>query len=560
METSSAHNGDGGLGRHLLFGGEPDPRVLQASFVALFVLDAAVRTVGTATVDVPSWQAAGMALVALATTATFLLPWRQLPGWSMAALPVLGTCAIGLCRLDADGSASAALIVVPALWLGRQFGRLGALLAGVSTLLLVGLPPVVRFGPDGAGLSRSLMLPIVAGWGALVVAIAVARARDAFEQSERQRAQLAQAMVAVDHHRRIAAAVLDTVDVGLVLLDRNGAYQTMNRRHLDFMRLAFPDGHGGHAGQLGQVYGEDGTTLLGRRHMPSWRAAQGEEFDDCRIWVGGDPLTRRALSVSARTVHDAAGEFAGAALAYKDVTDFMRALRVKDEFIASVSHELRTPLTSIVGYIDLLREEPGLGPQEVGHLDVVARNAERLGRLVSDLLHSAKLVEEPLHVVRAPADLAAIVRECVAAATPAADAAGILLETVAPEQLPAVLDAQRMGQVVDNLVSNAIKYTPAGGRVEVCLVLDGNRAELAVSDTGIGIGATDRDRLFTRFFRTRDARDQSIQGIGLGLSIAKSIVEGHGGRIEVESEPGSGSVFRVRVPVGVEQPTPLRVV
>jgi signal transduction histidine kinase len=117
-----------------------------------------------------------------------------------------------------------------------------------------------------------------------------------------------------------------------------------------------------------------------------------------------------------------------------------------------------------------------------------------------------------------------------------------------------------MGQVVDNLVSNAIKYTPAGGRVEVCLVLDGNRAELAVSDTGIGIGATDRDRLFTRFFRTRDARDQSIQGIGLGLSIAKSIVEGHGGRIEVESEPGSGSVFRVRVPVGVEQPTPLRVV
>jgi signal transduction histidine kinase len=308
------------------------------------------------------------------------------------------------------------------------------------------------------------------------------------------------------------------------------------------------------------VYAEDGTTLLTQRDMPSWRAAQGEEFDDCRIWVGEDPLTRRALSVSARTVHDRAGQFNGAALAYKDVTDFMRALRVKDEFVASVSHELRTPLTSIVGYVDLVREQPRLGEQEAAHLEVVARNAERLARLVADLLHAAKVVEEPLHVVRAPTDLAAVVRESVAAATPAADAAGIVLEAVVPERLPAVLDAQRMGQVVDNLVSNALKYTPAGGRVEVWLVQDGNRAELAVSDTGIGIEATDRERLFTRFFRARDAEDRSIPGIGLGLSIAKAIVEGHGGRIEVESEPGSGSVFRVRVPVGADQPTPLRVV
>lgn len=560
MGTSSTRGRGADVGRHLLFGDEPEPRVLQASFVALFVLDAALRTAGSAAVDVPSWQAAGMTLVVLVTAATFLVPWQQLPGWAMAALPVLDTAAIGLCRLDDTGSASLALIVVPTIWLGRQFGRRGAVVAGASTLVLVGLPPVVRFGPDGADLSRSVMLPIVAGWGALVIASAVERAQGAFALSDRQRVELAQAMIAVDHHRRIAAAILDTVDVGLVLLDRQGAYQTMNRRHLDFMRLAFPDGHAGQAGQLGLVYAEDGTTLLGQRDMPSWRAAHGEEFDDCRIWVGGDPLTRRALSVSARTVHDRAGRFNGAALAYKDVTDFMRALRVKDEFVASVSHELRTPLTSIVGYVDLVREQPRLGEQEAAHLEVVARNADRLGRLVADLLHSAKVVEEPLHVVRAPTDLAAIVRESVAAATPAADAAGLVLEAVVPERLPAVVDAQRMGQVVDNLVSNAIKYTPAGGRVEVCLVLDGNRAELAVSDTGIGIEATDRERLFTRFFRARDAEDRSIQGIGLGLSIAKAIVEGHGGRIEVESEPGSGSVFRVRVPVGVEQPSPLRVV
>ena len=114
-----------------------------------------------------------------------------------------------------------------------------------------------------------------------------------------------------------------------------------------------------------------------------------------------------------------------------------------------------------------------------------------------------------------------------------------------------MVDPQRMAQVVDNLLSNAIKYTPAGGRVRVGSSVDADRVELCVVDTGIGISAADRDRLFTRFFRARHAEEQSIQGVGLGLSITKSIVESHGGRIEVESEFGRGSMFRVRLPVGV---------
>jgi signal transduction histidine kinase len=111
-----------------------------------------------------------------------------------------------------------------------------------------------------------------------------------------------------------------------------------------------------------------------------------------------------------------------------------------------------------------------------------------------------------------------------------------------------------MAQVVDNLVSNAVKYTPEGGRVRVELGVDGSRVELVVRDTGIGIEAHDRERLFTRFFRSRHAEERSIQGVGLGLSITKSIVESHGGRIEVESETGRGSVFRVRIPLEVDEP------
>ena len=266
------------------------------------------------------------------------------------------------------------------------------------------------------------------------------------------------------------------------------------------------------------------------------------------MWVGDDPRTRRALSVSARSVVNEQGDFAGAALAYKDVTDFMRALRVKDEFVSSVSHELRTPLTSIRGYVDLLLEQPGLDDESTQFLGIVSRNADRLDRLVADLLHTAQVDEGPMHVVRTRTDLSSVVRESVEAAQPVADVAGLDLDLEAPEHLWVMVDAQRIAQVVDNLISNAIKYTHQGG-VTVQVTEDLTRVEVAVSDTGIGIESRDRDRLFTRFFRARHAEEQSIQGVGLGLSITKSIVESHGGRIEVESEIGKGSVFRVRLPL-----------
>jgi signal transduction histidine kinase len=214
-----------------------------------------------------------------------------------------------------------------------------------------------------------------------------------------------------------------------------------------------------------------------------------------------------------------------------------------------VSHELRTPLTSIRGYSDLLLDRDDLPADAVRQLAVVVRNAERLQRLVVDLLHSAQIEMGPVHVDRTRADLALIVVDAVAAQAPAATASDIDLAYSGPERLMVMVDQDRMRQVVDNLLSNAIKYTPPNGRVDVRLQVDGGRVELVVADTGIGIEATDRDRLFTRFWRSRHAEEQSIQGVGLGLSITKSIVESHGGRIEVDSEVGRGSTFRVRVPV-----------
>jgi signal transduction histidine kinase len=537
-----------GAVRRILLTEDPQPGVIQALFVALYVLDLVLRAVGGGGTPFGPGPFVGLALVGIAGVVAAVAPWATLPRWAVAAVPLLDMAALGLSRLDSAGAGAGLLAVLPALWLGRKFGMRGVQVAVVGAAVLIVVPDLVYLGASGVNLSRSVLILCTVAWAALAISSALERSEANRETAERGRRELAAALATIEEQRRFSDAILDTVDVGLVLLDADGTYRSMNKRHETFMRISYPDGHSGRAGQLGQVYAEDGVSRLSREEMPTYRASQAEEFDDCLLWIGADPLTRRAISVSARSVRDE-GAFAGAALAYKDVTEFMRALKVKDEFVASVSHELRTPLTSIVGYVDILRERPDLPPDVLAQLDVVARNTDRLNRLVADLLHTAQVDDGPMHVVRSKTDLGAIVRDSVQAATPAAERAGVGIEVDAPVSLMVMADPQRMAQVVDNLVSNAIKYTVAGGRVRVTVALDGNRVELSVADTGIGIAASDRDRLFTRFFRSRQAEERSIQGVGLGLSITKAIVESHGGRIEVESELGQGSEFRVRLPI-----------
>jgi two-component system phosphate regulon sensor histidine kinase PhoR len=394
-------------------------------------------------------------------------------------------------------------------------------------------------------------------WGDLSVALLraddgspihlISQIVDVTAQHEYER-RLAAAAEEIDHQHRLAEAVYDSVDVGLLLIDRSARYESMNRRHHDFMALAFPDGHAGDAGQLGSVYAADGVTLLSREEMPSYRAVLGEEFDDRRIWVGDDPVTRRALSVSARTVHDPDGGFAGAALAYKDVTDFMRALDVKDEFVASVSHELRTPLTAVLGHLELLAERTDLPAGAAAQVRVIERNAVRLRHLVSDLLHVAQVQNRGLQLARSPVDLGSLVQQAVEALRPSALAGDIAVVADTEDGVVAMVDGQRLRQVVDNLVSNAVKYTDAGGSVTVSLHRDDRTVEIAVADTGIGIEPAEVERLFTRFFRGSQAQIRVAPGAGLGLAIVQSIVGAHGGEVRVDSEVGVGSRFRVLLP------------
>jgi len=270
-----------------------------------------------------------------------------------------------------------------------------------------------------------------------------------------------------------------------------------------------------------------------------------------------DQASGRIFTRYVARVQEAEVALYGRIVVLSDVTARREAERMKDEFSALVSHELRTPLTSIIGYLELLRsdadaEADGGDPaarQRAQFLAVVDRNARRLLRLVGDLLFVAQVEAGSLSLDEGDVDLDAVARESVEAAAPRARDGGVEL-TLESEPVPLVRgDRDRLAQALDNLVSNAIKFTPDGGRVTVRLMREDDRAVLEVQDAGIGISQADLEQLFQRFFRTQRATSAAIPGVGLGLTIAQAIVRGHEGHISVQSMDGQGTTFRIELPL-----------
>jgi PAS domain S-box-containing protein len=226
--------------------------------------------------------------------------------------------------------------------------------------------------------------------------------------------------------------------------------------------------------------------------------------------------------------------------------------RAKTEFVSAVSHELRTPLTSIVGFTELLADDhsENLTEEQQQLVERIDRNGSRLLHLVEDLLTLARVEDGSLLLDRVPTDLRDAVRVATDEVSHAAHQGRVDLRVVLPPD-PVTIDgdAGHLERLVLNLAGNAVKFTDAGGRVEVSLRTIGDVAELRVSDTGMGIPLEEQGRLFQRFFRSSLATEHAIQGTGLGLHIVRSIAEAHNGRIDFESAPGVGTTFRFSVPM-----------
>ncbi|PTM38916.1 ATP-binding protein [Bosea sp. 124] len=233
----------------------------------------------------------------------------------------------------------------------------------------------------------------------------------------------------------------------------------------------------------------------------------------------------------------------------------VKASDIKGRFLATVSHELRTPLNAIIGFSEMLSGEEQQGwldaQKRLEYARIIHSSGHHLLDVVNTLLDISKIESGTMTIEQEPLDLAEMTRDCCALMALRAEAGEIALERVVGPDLPPVLgDRRALKQVMINLLSNAIKFTPVGGRVMFAVVRDGDMIDLSVSDTGIGISASDLPRLGDPFFQAKGSYDRAYEGTGLGLSVVRGLVGLHGGRLSVESAPGVGTRVAVRLPVG----------
>jgi PAS domain S-box-containing protein len=276
------------------------------------------------------------------------------------------------------------------------------------------------------------------------------------------------------------------------------------------------------------------------------------EAEISRTGSGGEALKPRRLHIFSTPVNDETGQRMGEVRVIHDVTKEREIEEMKDEFFSTISHELRTPLFSIQGFVHLILdgEVPDAETQRE-FLGIIGRKAEQLAQLVNNLLNISRLESDKFEMKRESVQLLDVLGQTVSTLQGMAQAKCIALEINLPTRLPPVVGDQGwLEQVATNLVGNAIKFTPEGGRVWISAQQSNGQVLVEVSDTGIGIPADALDRVFDKYYRVPHEGGEGPEGTGLGLHIARQIVELHDGRIWAESTVGEGSTFRFILPCG----------
>lgn len=493
--------------------------------------------------------AAAIALVMAATLASAVVPWHRVNRWWHVVIPLADMVVIALPFIGSHLNVVAGL-ALPVLWLARAFGAGGVLLAvGTSTLIVWG-PQLSGQPITELALPRLIVMPPV--FVAMATYVYLGDRRTTARQAllMRQSATLERTLAEARRRRAVLEGLLNTIDVGVVAMDRDGRIWIRNRAQGELAPMTPPTGRTVTDYVPAPMYSANRRTELPPEDSPLVRASRGERFDRELVWVTHDDGPWRALSASAAPLLDEHGRWDGAVVVYQDLTPEMVAMAQQDAFVASVSHELRTPLTSVLGFAEVLADDPDLRDDQRGYVGVIERNARRLLLLIGDLLTVGQLERGALHLAREPVRLRHVLEESIEGLTPQASEHSVGIELEVPDRLSVVGDESRLAQIFDNLLSNAVKYARENGRVTVTGRREGDDVVVTVRDDGIGIAPADLPRIFERFYRAEVVREGKIAGTGLGLHIVRRLAEEHGGRVEIASELGVGTEVRVTLPGG----------
>ena len=265
--------------------------------------------------------------------------------------------------------------------------------------------------------------------------------------------------------------------------------------------------------------------------------------------------TSKTIKASSAVIENENGQTVGMVCALSDITKQKEIYRLKASFVSNVTHELRTPLVSIDKAISLLLSNngDGLSESQKQFLSIASRNCKRLSLLINDLLDLAKLESGKMGIKLAPCFINQVIDESIEGLIAWANTRSVVLVQKVQENLPEVkIDADKIIQVLNNLVGNAIKFTPSNGIITVSAQLQNEHEVIVtVQDTGVGIAKDELEKIFTKFYQTEKRIATDVSGTGIGLSIAKEIVELHGGKIWVESDSGQGAKFSFTIPVNL---------
>lgn len=378
----------------------------------------------------------------------------------------------------------------------------------------------------------NLLLPLLlAAIGSLVAFAAI---RHSFRrQLSARNAQLTQ-------DARTLTAVLDGMIEGIWITDAEGTIT----RHNDALREMLQPGNGG-------ITGQRSLDLIRNEELNEAVMRACREGASSRLELTLEGLFPRTLAIR---VTPLGRDLPGSAAVFNDVTELRRLEKVRKDFVANVSHELRTPITAIRGYAETLQSgaltDSAVAPKMV---EIIHRQSQRLSELVEDLLELSRLESREVQLKIANVPLSVATARAAETVKPKAASKNIHLELHVPTDLMARGDERAVEQVLLNLLDNAVKYTPEGGRVDVLGAWEDGRCVVRVKDTGMGIDPKHLHRIFERFYRVDKGRSREMGGTGLGLSIVKHLVGAMEGEVKVESQPHVGSVFAIFLPVAAPE-------